>query len=1130
MKHLIIYVLFIVTLLAGCRDEIFETDRLDPKQITVSVSLVNEYPQSEVLTRGTPQPDLSKYANRTITLIGIDQTVGDGTRDFSSSLYKTSSWQLDPNHAYDRLTFDFYALGSDLEAITTTKNNNGLKINKFKADGTITYEVPTDVTLQPDLIVADTVKGKKEGAVKLTMHHALSAVGVVASSKHAGRRIHSFTVKNVFAAGEMKVLKEAGKEIKWANYTKTDLVFTSQANDEKLGTSLPPDNELTKFMNGDGYLMMIPQELPEGAQIEVVLWDGSTEASKSIQHYDIPPTTWEPGKKYIYYFDEPILKGVATYYERYSNGEYGFYYFDKDESSDVLKNTIKTEAELATDKVEIIDAGYSLLTPANIFAKFPTIYLGLEDNINTPKFKSTSKGNVVARLKAFTGVELDCILYPVSQNEYPYSRIEAANKERKGMQPYYNNDNVARRIEAGTSETGTGKPIETQGYVMSNYAKAVYTAEATTNEHSIRTPIQMRNISYQASMANTYIQELEILDFSYNANKMTLGKDILQYFRESIVIGSFGGAYDGTKTCSGSRTNAKISGLLVQTLSTASYNTALFEQVGALGKVSNMEVLANSAFINVSGNSSNYMAVFAAQNSGRLSNLINRASITNNANNTHIGGICGWNLRLVKECTNVGTISNQSGSELSDINKTGGIVARNEKGYEWKESGTPRDKFLEHWKTDYNGSESFPAALVLECKNEATVTGASYIGGIVGYNNYGGVIWKCTNTAEVSSNRNASLTIIYLGGIVGIQQCGQENKSETNPGGSPPGYFTLTQECVNTGRVTLRSGQLGHSLAVGGIVGNNDFARGTDGEKSPDDGYEPFAYAKVNRCVVKGTTINGRFSDTGGIAGLNNGSVNRSVCDQVSVTGVFGNAPANQRNSVGGIVGCNTSYVGDCLFIHTSPTSPISDANTSGPVWSGSSVSGGIVGINNTFSKELKSPSALVKKCIYAAVAPLNVRTQSEVGHFAPIAGHSGGYLTRSWRDVPNMKFNGVDAISGATPLYTMDDNYFASGSERNAITATNFFNAPSAESEQLGPFLTGRYPYGTIPISHNDAGVLSFTDWGISNGTQNWSSASGQTPYPAGLLSGYNTYSYTLPSAQGTAYLLSGLVDAIKN
>lgn len=1152
MKQIILYTLLIAALLTACYDDTFDSDRLDPKQINVSVSLVGEYPQAKVQTRGTPQPDLSKYTNRTITVVGIDKTVGDGTRDFNSSLYKAASWQLDPNHAYDGMTFDFYAFGSDLAAITTTVNNNGLKIDKFKADGKITYEVPTDVTKQPDLIVADMVKDKDEGVVDLTMYHALSAIGVVASSKHAGRQIESFTIKKVYSKGTMKIAKKAGESIQWENHSQTNPKFTSKANDKELGTELPPDNELTKFMNGNGYLMMIPQELPDGAQIEVVLWDGSTEASKSIQHYDIPPTTWEPGKKYIYYFDEPILKGVATYYEYYSNGEYGFYYYDKDNSNNYVlntDNTIKTEAELKRDGLEIVDAGYGLLTPANIFTQFPSIYLGLEDNIHTHKINSTSKGNVVAQLKAFTGTELDCILYPVSQNEYPYSRTEALTKERRGMQPYYNvstDKNIARRIEAGTSETGTGKPIVTQGYIMSNYAKAVFMPEPGPENNLyeipsnilpiIRTPIQMRNISYQASMPNIYIQELETLDFSYDAKKKTLGNDILQYFRESIVIGSFGGTYNGTKTGGVPRTSAKISGLLIQTLATASNNTALFEEVGATGTISNMEMRANCVFINNKSpnqKSPSYIAAFAAENSGTLSNLINQASITNYSDSVHAGGICGWNIRLTKECINQGTISNQSGQKS---NRTGGVVAYNAKGYDWNAPNTPREKFLEHERGDYKGIEDFPAALILNCRNEAKIIGSSYIGGIAGSSNYGGVIWKCTNTAkaDVSSNGNSSLTTIYIGGIVGIQQCGQENNSATNPSkNSPPGYFTLTQECVNMGRVTLRSGELGNSLAVGGIVGDNDFAKGTEGDKTATekDGYLPFANARVNRCVVKSTIITGRFSDTGGIAGLNNGSVNRSVCEQVFITGVFGNAPSSQRNSAGGIVGCNTNYVGDCLFIHNSPTSPISDSNTSGPFWSGSSVSGGIVGINNTYSKPLKSSSALVKKCIYAAVAPLNVRTQSEVGHFAPIAGYSGGYLTRDWEGKANMKFDNVDAISGATPLYTMDDNYFSSGSNQNAITAETFFNAPSAESDdKFGPFSTGRYPYGTIPISMKDVDLLPFDLWGESNGVQNWSFATDRPPYPVSLPSGYNTYSYTLPSAQGTAYILSGLVDAIKN
>lgn len=1114
-QYTVIYLILIAIVIAGCTADSWEVILPnDPTRVSFSVSITEGYPTSQIKTRGTPQVGSTAYENEKITILAFDQTSADGAKkDFKTVLSKSSNgWTSDPQKAYDGLTYNFYAYASDMDEIGTTKNDNGLYISSTTEESpvpTMTYEVPLDVTKQPDMLIGNKVENKSSGQVELSMYHALSCVGFVATSKHTGniRKVKSVTLKNVYGKGTTSLDKKSDETIKWTTEGNPDVTFSAGMKDNQVLDDKLDDitNNLTYLMNGNGYLMMIPQDLPEGARIVVEIWDGSTSSIHTID-YEIPPTKWEPGKKYMYYFDEPILEGVATYYERYADGTLGLYYFDDMTVEDNLK-----------DNSPIIDAGYGLLVPASTYTQYPSIYLGLATAGDEPKDKSTSDGSVAATLSVFGAV--DCVLYSLSQNLYPYKR---GSTSRRGFQPYYTE--TAMQIEAGISETGSGKPISTKGFFLPHFAKGVYTTAATPADYVIRTPIQMRNISYQTgdgggqTLDKTYSQYFQTLDFAIRRDRTVYGNDVsaTSFYKESIVIGEFGGTY------SHSTGNAVIEGLIINTPVNHEHHTALFETVGSKGKIKKVETAASCIYVCASTIGNQYFAGIVAENNGLVEGCTNSASITNNSNSEMaIGGVVGLNSYRVIRSSNLGVINNLSNNPNS---MTGGLVAWNEKTQPWAGINSEDIKgiFRSLQFGDYGqGMEAnYPGALISECTNKARVIGVAQTGGITAYNNYGGVVYACENNGDIRNNGKLTNGIM-MGGIVGLQQCGEVNDPGTNPTrNDPPKFFSTIQSCRNTGNITATSGVFGtaNRLAVGGIVGNNDFAVATDGNESPDDGYEIEAYGRVNQCEVRNARISGYYSDTGGIAGLNSGSVNRSLCIDVYVGGVFGNGGLNQRNSAGGIVGTNNNYVGNCLFTHTlNSSSPISSA----PVWDNSSSAGGIVGINNGPSTPLKSASGYVQKCIFAAIAPVNTPVAGEIGTFAPIAGWTGGYLFRDWKNVPHMKESSVDvdATTGATPIYTIDDNFYASGTGVNPVNGnTHFANEPNLDIA-IGAFTTGRYPYGQNRLSNDSKELLPLAGWYGSN----WETGS-RPPVPVGY-----TPTYSLPSQGGMPHILSGVVQAIK-
>lgn len=124
---------------------------------------------------------------------------------------------------------------------------------------TLTYSVPTDITKQKDLLACweTGVKGDKRSTMSLRFSHLCTAVKfkVGAGLENA---ITSIAIKNVYGSGTY-----SAADSKWTTSGKAEGTYTLAIADSE---NTPQETELT---TGENTFMMIPQTLPDGAEIEV---------------------------------------------------------------------------------------------------------------------------------------------------------------------------------------------------------------------------------------------------------------------------------------------------------------------------------------------------------------------------------------------------------------------------------------------------------------------------------------------------------------------------------------------------------------------------------------------------------------------------------------------------------------------------------------------------------------------------------------------------------------------------------------------------------------------------------------------------------------------------------------------
>ncbi|GAP72061.1 hypothetical protein SAMD00024442_23_19 [Candidatus Symbiothrix dinenymphae] len=271
---------------------------------------------------------------------------------------------------------------------------------------------------------------------------------------------------------------------------------------------------------------------------------------------------------------------------------------------------------------------------------------------------------------------------------------------------------------------------------------------------------------------------------------------------------------------------------------TTCYNNATVSGGGLVGGVvgSSTGTITGSYNdgVSVIGTGSNVGGV-VGEADGSIINCRNRAAVSGVGN---IGGVAGAS-------TNNTTITdsrNEGGSVVGTGDRVGGVVG-----------------------STYIGS-------ITNCRNDATVSGKGWVGGVVG-----------SSSADITDSRNEGVSVVgtgdRVGGVVGstdgnITTCYNTAKvrGDTHIGGVVGSTLGTITDSHNEGDSVVGT------TSVGGVVGGATFAI-TDCH---------------NTAAVTGT------SDVGGVAGNSSGTITNSYNDGGNVAGA---------NNVGGVVGNSTGDI-----------------------------------------------------------------------------------------------------------------------------------------------------------------------------------------------------------------------------
>ena len=154
------------------------------------------------------------------------------------------------------------------------------------------YKVPKAVADQKDVVVAVTsdMPGNSNTEVPLGFRHICSAIRFEFGSEMQPGTIKSVALKNVKYAGSYDMASNT-----WALNDGVD----SFTQDLELATT---GNEAggSDLTTSEGTFMMVPQTLPDGAEVEVVFVDGVTGQEREPMTVSIAGSRWPQGKTVTY--------------------------------------------------------------------------------------------------------------------------------------------------------------------------------------------------------------------------------------------------------------------------------------------------------------------------------------------------------------------------------------------------------------------------------------------------------------------------------------------------------------------------------------------------------------------------------------------------------------------------------------------------------------------------------------------------------------------------------------------------------------------------------------------------------------------------------------------------------------
>lgn len=257
-------------------------------------------PDTVILTRATPIKNGNMYNSFGVSAYSYTGSWSESkTPDYfhnataskSGGSYNLSSTYYWPGASY-KMKFFAYAPKDNGQYVLSGSTHSG--------SPTIRVTIPNDVNDQKDLLVAKTAElaGNTDDAVALTFKHALTSVRFVCGDDMQAGTVKSVNLKNVYSKGTYNMGTQS-----WS-IVGTPVTFSQTLNKSITGTT---GEVLT---TDPRTFMMVPQTLPDGAQLEVVFTDNS-----NVDHTltaDIKGTAWPMGKTVTYKISSTSINWTYT--------------------------------------------------------------------------------------------------------------------------------------------------------------------------------------------------------------------------------------------------------------------------------------------------------------------------------------------------------------------------------------------------------------------------------------------------------------------------------------------------------------------------------------------------------------------------------------------------------------------------------------------------------------------------------------------------------------------------------------------------------------------------------------------------------------------------------------------------
>ena len=252
-------------------------------------------------TRSTPIDNSSFYSSFGVFAYAFDTWSESVKGDFMYNLEvtKADNWQTKYYWPNDGRQMRFFAYAP--------YNCDGLTLPSAPLIGTPTvdYTVPDDVADQTDLLAtwtADQTQPASSATVPLSFHHILTAVRFVTGDQILQGKITKVTLKDIPATGTYTPNTTGVGS--WTDL-KTNKTFTKTLSVTVDGSADQP------ITSPDATFMMIPQELPSSATIEIEYADDLSGVTRTLSA-SIAGQSWPEGKTVTYRISTSSIDIVPT--------------------------------------------------------------------------------------------------------------------------------------------------------------------------------------------------------------------------------------------------------------------------------------------------------------------------------------------------------------------------------------------------------------------------------------------------------------------------------------------------------------------------------------------------------------------------------------------------------------------------------------------------------------------------------------------------------------------------------------------------------------------------------------------------------------------------------------------------